>query len=174
MTSFAVFDSTNGAFDTTIVTQYLDGSTHNPLVVGPAATNSDLRVYSSDNNVTMHALAHPVHFQDSCRRVFTKMFDSVPHGVRLSEVIKPIEVKPSDVQLTLRDDGTVAFVGKIRVRTTAGRVARSVYLHYSDRYGRPSRTHIATTMGGIAYGLDDSFKVCTCRLIDSPAHKRLL
>lgn len=49
------------------VTQYLDGTTQNPLVVASNKTmTSDLRVFSSDSNVTMHRLVQLTpYFQSS-------------------------------------------------------------------------------------------------------------
>ncbi|KAG6808618.1 hypothetical protein H0H93_016685, partial [Arthromyces matolae] len=50
----ADFDATVAGFDTAIVTQYLDGCSVDPLVVTPNITmRSDLRIFSSDGNVTM-------------------------------------------------------------------------------------------------------------------------
>ncbi|KAJ8084894.1 hypothetical protein PM082_003671 [Marasmius tenuissimus] len=48
-----LFDGTH-QFDHAIVTGYLEGTTPNPLVVGPnTTTKSDLRIFASDGNATM-------------------------------------------------------------------------------------------------------------------------
>jgi hypothetical protein len=48
------FDATVAGFDNSVVQQYLDGTTLNPLVTSYNETNrSDLRIFSADGNVTM-------------------------------------------------------------------------------------------------------------------------
>ena len=48
------FDKTTESFDNAVVTEYLDGTTQNALVVGSNQTlASDLRVFASDANSTM-------------------------------------------------------------------------------------------------------------------------
>jgi catalase (peroxidase I) len=48
------FDATVAGFDNSVVNQYLDDTTQNPLVRSFNETNrSDLRIYSADGNVTM-------------------------------------------------------------------------------------------------------------------------
>ncbi len=54
-----LFDGTQ-SFDHSIVSQYLDGSTQDPLVVLNQTMASDLRVFGSDNNVTMQRWASVV------------------------------------------------------------------------------------------------------------------
>lgn len=44
------------------------------------------------------------------------MLDTVPRGVQLTEVIKPLGVKPSDVFLEYNADRTLALSGEVRVR----------------------------------------------------------
>ncbi|KIM42111.1 hypothetical protein M413DRAFT_70963 [Hebeloma cylindrosporum] len=87
------FDSTP-KFDNAIVTEYLAGTTKNPLVVHPNRTvTSDLRIFSSDNNVTMKSISSPQAYSKRCGDLLARMLDSVPKGVQLSEVIKPLPVK---------------------------------------------------------------------------------
>ena len=45
--SFPRFDNTSAKFDNAVVTEYFADNTSNVLVVGPHATNSDLRVFSA-------------------------------------------------------------------------------------------------------------------------------
>ncbi|KAJ8096214.1 hypothetical protein PM082_011343 [Marasmius tenuissimus] len=52
-TDLLLFDGTQ-RFDNAVVTEYLQGTTTNPLIIGPnVTTNSDLRIFSSDGNVTI-------------------------------------------------------------------------------------------------------------------------
>jgi hypothetical protein len=44
------------------------------------------------------------------------MVDTVPKGVKLTEVIEPLPVKPQEAQVVLLDDGTFALRGEVRVR----------------------------------------------------------
>ncbi|KAF7369578.1 Peroxidase [Mycena venus] len=54
--SVAHFDTTNTHFDNNIATEYISGTTQNPLVVGlNDTTNSDKRIFGSDGNATMEA-----------------------------------------------------------------------------------------------------------------------
>jgi hypothetical protein len=57
-------------------------------------------------------------FISTCINLLEKMINTVPRGVQLTEVIKPIAVKPSRVRLELLgegDDFTLALFGDIRV-----------------------------------------------------------
>ncbi|KAJ7290721.1 heme peroxidase, partial [Mycena rebaudengoi] len=97
--SVAHFDITNFHF----ATEYISGSTKNPLVVGfNDTTNSDKRIFGSDSNATMLAFANsPEHFASTCAGLFARMLDTVPNGVQLSEVITPMPVKPTSPTFAL-------------------------------------------------------------------------
>ncbi|KAH8101425.1 heme peroxidase [Cristinia sonorae] len=110
----APFDSTFVEFDNKIATEYLDGTTKNPLVVGHnSTTNSDLRIFSSDNNATM--FSDPAVFRSTCSSLFARMIDTVPKGIILSDVITPILFKPVEVQLVWVGGGNVELWGQVRV-----------------------------------------------------------
>ncbi|KAK1754788.1 putative fungistatic metabolite [Echria macrotheca] len=161
-------DSSVAAFDNKVVTEYIDGTTQNPLVVGPAVRvgkHSDFKVFSSDNNATMKAMASPEAFQNVCRDVLQKMIDVVPAGVVLSDPIVPYTVKPVDMQLTLNAPGNMLLLtGSIRVRTTnlpAGSID-NVVITWKDRNGGNNCGSSATcsttsTLQGVATGFDDTF-----------------
>ncbi|KAF9269321.1 heme peroxidase [Marasmius fiardii PR-910] len=92
-TILALFDGTKG-FDNAIVTGYLDGTTPDPLVVGPnITTNSDLRIFSSDGNATVQALASLDNFTKTCSDLLERMINTVPAGVQLTDVVEPIQYK---------------------------------------------------------------------------------
>ncbi|KOS18481.1 putative fungistatic metabolite [Escovopsis weberi] len=159
-------DSSVATFDNRVVTEYLDGSTQNPLVIGPSVRlqkNSDFKVFNSDGNQTVKALTDKANFNDVCGRLLAKMIDTVPTSVKLSDPVVPYAVKPYRMQLTLADGGnTLQWTGSIRVRTTglADGAIQSVTIHYKNRDGA-SDCHgsctVTTTHQGISQGLDDTF-----------------
>lgn len=161
-------DSTVALFDNNVVTEYLESNTSNPLVVGPAATlgkDSDRRIFDSDGNVTVRAMADPVEFVSVCQKVLQKMIEVVPAGVLLSDPIVPYSVKPVSMQLTLEQGASnMILTGNIRVRTT--QLPRSeiqnLTLTYKDRDGSAKcgpHCTITTTLLGGGRGLDDTFSV---------------
>ncbi|KAF2119334.1 hypothetical protein BDV96DRAFT_343140 [Lophiotrema nucula] len=156
-------DTTPTIFDNKIATEYIQGTTKDPLVIGPsvqAKINSDFQVFNSDGNVTMKALQSADTFASVCKNMFQKMIEIVPSGVTLTPVIKPYEVKPYDLQLTLLDGGSqLQFTGDIRIRTTQRLVSSiaQVQLVYKDRTGATVSTPISTTHSGDANGFDDTF-----------------
>ncbi|PSN71804.1 heme peroxidase [Corynespora cassiicola Philippines] len=157
---FATLDTTVGTFDNKVVTEYLDGTTQNPLVVGKSVgtrRNSDFVVFSS-GNATMRTLADAQNFANRCSIMFQRMIEVVPAGVTLTDVIVPYEVKPYDLQLTLLGGGTkLRFTGDIRIRTTQRSSIAAVQLAYKDRTGATVSTPINTDPTGTASGFDDTF-----------------
>ncbi|CAJ2507996.1 Uu.00g091820.m01.CDS01 [Anthostomella pinea] len=160
-------DSTVAAFDNKVVTEYISGNTTNPLVVGPsvrATRNSDFKVYNSDGNATVKAMAAPADFNNICATVLRKMIEVVPSGVVLSDPVQPYFVKPVDMQLTLNSGAsTMQLTGFIRVRTTglAGGSVWSITLNYKNRGGGGncgnSNCKITATLLGATQGFDDTF-----------------
>ncbi|KAK2630538.1 hypothetical protein QTJ16_001358 [Diplocarpon rosae] len=156
------FDSTI-RFDNKIATEYIYGNTSDPLVVGHDPTmNSDKVVFAADGNVTMKALTDPAVFEERCATLMTRMIETVPAGVVLSEPIVPYEVKPDLISLELSNDGNnLTFTGYIRVRTTIRPAAQiqNVTLLYTDLNGTSGTiaTKKATFAGGSSTGLVDNF-----------------
>ncbi|RYP59435.1 hypothetical protein DL769_008523 [Monosporascus sp. CRB-8-3] len=160
-------DSTVAAFDNRIVTEYVSGNTTNPLVVGPsvsATRNSDFKVFNSDQNATVKAMASPAEFGSTCQRVLQKMIDTVPSSVSLSAPILPYFVKPVNMQLTLNAGAsTMKLSGFIRVKTTnlAGDSVSSVAVTFKDRNGGNSCGNAGCTFTasllGATSGFDDTF-----------------
>ncbi|KAH8101415.1 heme peroxidase [Cristinia sonorae] len=109
------FDTTFTYFDNNIVTEYLDGTTASPLIVGDnIATRSDFRIFSSDSNVTMTGLTDPSVFRSTCANLYARMIDTVPSSVTLTEVIQPLRVKPVAVQLIWIGGGNIKLQGEVR------------------------------------------------------------
>ncbi|KAK1230045.1 hypothetical protein PQX77_006861 [Marasmius sp. AFHP31] len=128
-----LFDGTT-PFDHAIVTGYLDGTTPNPLVVGPnSTTNSDLRIFSSDGNATMQGLADLDKFNRTCGELFERMINTVPANVVLSEPVEPMPFKLTRSYL-YPSNGTLRFNVQLRM---IGEEApnRKVTLIWNDREG---------------------------------------
>lgn len=163
----AGLDTTVAAFDNKVVTEYLDGSTKNALVVGPSVNlnkHSDFKVFNSDGNTTMQALADTAQFNEVCKNVLQKMIEVVPPGVNLTDPIVPYNVKPVELQLTLADGGAnLHFTGYIRVKTTDLPVENinDVTITYTNRNGAAecgsSGCDITSTVQGVSQGFDDTF-----------------
>jgi hypothetical protein len=160
------FDTTV-AFDSTIASQYIAGTSADPLLSGPCQTSgrcSDQQVFGGDLNVTMTQMANPATFASMCPTVLQKMIEVVPSGVVLTDPIVPYDIKPNVLQLTLQGGATnILFSGEIRVRTTirpASQIA-SVQLVYKDRTGGSAcgGCTITTQSKGTAAGFDDTYMV---------------
>ncbi|KAL2266404.1 hypothetical protein VTJ83DRAFT_5756 [Remersonia thermophila] len=159
------FDESKAAFDNKVVTEYLDGTTNNPLVTYGRSSNrhSDFKVFNSDGNATISALADPTVFSNTCQAVLQKMIDVVPPSVTLTDPIVPYTVKPVDMQLTLNAGGTAfRLSGYIRIRTTTIPAAsiQNVVLTWKDRNGNScgsSACSYTATLQGVSTGLDDTF-----------------
>lgn len=163
----APLDSTEAKFDNRVVTEYLEGNTSNPLVVGPAVAinkHADFKVFNSDGNDTMHGLTDVNTFKDVCKTVLQKMIDVVPPEVTLTDPIEPYMVKPVDLQLTLTRGGTaLSFTGYIRVKTTDldDGAVEHLKIKYKNRQGASdcgsSSCTIDASVQGVGQGFDDTF-----------------
>ncbi|AEO62666.1 uncharacterized protein THITE_2107105 [Thermothielavioides terrestris NRRL 8126] len=163
------FDSSNAVYDNKVVTEYVAGNTTNPLVVGASIAvgrNSDGRIFGSDGNVTIRAMADPTVYRNTCQALLQRMIEVVPAGVTLTpDPIAPYAVKPVGMQLTLNDGAaTLLLSGYIRVRTTElpASSITNVVLTWKDRNGGNSCGSSATcsvtaTLQGVANGFDDTF-----------------
>ncbi|KAH0583581.1 Putative L-ascorbate peroxidase 6 [Termitomyces sp. J132] len=135
---FHNFDTTTQSFDDKVVTQYLDGTTLNPLVVDSNATmTSDLRIFSADGNVTMRSLSSSDAFASTCQNILERMVNTVAHGITLTDEIQVIPAKVHDVQLTF-EKGTFVFKASFRLQqniTATVNKNRVVTMSWCDRYG---------------------------------------
>ncbi|KAJ6616379.1 heme peroxidase [Mycena sp. CBHHK59/15] len=132
----AHFDSTFVTFDNNIATEYISGTTQNPLVVGfNDTTNSDQRIFGSDGNVTMLSFAKsPKLFASTCADLFARMLNTVPSGVQLTDVITPLPVKPANVELLL-DGDTLKLSGQVRFWNMKEDATRTVRMLWHDHVG---------------------------------------
>ncbi|KAJ7658392.1 heme peroxidase [Mycena polygramma] len=131
----AHFDSTFVAFDNKVATEYVSGTTQNPLVVGfNDPTNSDKRIFGSDGNVTMRSFAKsPQVFAATCADLFARMLNTVPKGVQLTDVVQPLPVKPTNLELVLSND-TIHVSGQVRFWNQTK--AHSVSVLWDDHNGK--------------------------------------
>ncbi|KAJ7364438.1 putative L-ascorbate oxidase [Mycena albidolilacea] len=103
----APFDDTR-LFDNHIATNYIQGPNINPLVGGPAVTDSDARIFGSDGNVTMKSFAaSAATFSSTCATLIGRMINTVPTGVTLRDPVVPIAFKPRDYLLSVTAAGTL-------------------------------------------------------------------
>ena len=159
------FDTTT-KFDEKIASEFVSGTTKDPLTVGPSTSNgrnSDYRVFSSDGNVTISAMANPTTYTTTCKALLQRMIEVIPSGITLTDPITPYEIKPTALQLTLLSGGSIIqFAGEIRVRTTTRPASQisSVDIFYKDRTGGSTgcgACKIPTAVKGTAAGFDDAF-----------------
>ncbi|KAF7328171.1 Peroxidase [Mycena venus] len=152
--SVAHFDSTSVQFDNKVATEYISGTTQNPLIVGlNETTNSDKRIFASDGNATMRSFAQsPKLFSSTCAELMARMIDTVPKGVQLTEVITPLSVKPSGLDLVLAGNG-LQFSGQVRFWNMTDDPARTVRLLWDDHSGGINNvtlrfSHVTSSSGG--------------------------
>ncbi|KAF3006651.1 hypothetical protein E8E13_008173 [Curvularia kusanoi] len=148
-TNVVHFDSTEATFDRTVATEYLDGTTQNPLVVAHNDTlNSDKRIFAADNNVTMKALASDKKtFQSMCSDILARMIDTVPSTVTLSEPLEPTPLKPYITSFALTNATHITVTGRIRLLTTQERVDdERVTLTYAPRSEPAANATLDTTI----------------------------
>ncbi|KAF8186683.1 heme peroxidase [Pholiota molesta] len=133
------FDTTPH-FDTAIITEYLDGTTQNPLVVPASNVSfaSDLRIFASDGNVTMKSLASPTSFSDTCATMITRMLNTVPADTQLTDEIELLPVKVRDAFITVVNSQLV-FITSLRLSRPADKPVpsgRTISLFWCDRRGK--------------------------------------
>ena len=126
------FDSTFNVLDNVGVNEYLNGTglKGGPLVVGfNQTTNSDLRIFSSDGNATIKAMAAPGTFEDTCFAIFERMLDTVPKTVTLSDPIVPRTWILREGHLDLTSSGALNFSGTITTHSTTAAPATASYFY---------------------------------------------
>jgi hypothetical protein len=139
-------------------------------VAGPHQSNSDFRIFSSDNNKTITAMSTPEGFAETCRETITLMVDTVPEGVTLTDPITPTLIRPTNLQLTVAEDGGVNIQGEVRVHTTGVFNAQllDVELTFVDRNGKTLPNSIKAPYINRGFGLDYIFDYWKID-VDSPA-----
>ncbi|KAJ7512054.1 L-ascorbate oxidase [Mycena galericulata] len=135
-----LFDETQ-QFDHNIVANYLDSTTQDPLIVLNQSMASDRLVFGSDNNVTMQGMNTAESFAQTCTTVLSKMLNTVPSSVSLTEPITLLPVKVSAVQLTV-GSSQLQFQASVRIcnlilflQLTLPTNSTTVNMYWCDRYG---------------------------------------
>ncbi|KAJ7754580.1 heme peroxidase [Mycena metata] len=170
--SVAHFDTTNVHFDNNVATEYISGTTQNPLVVGfNDTTNSDKRIFGSDGNVTMQSFANsPDLFASTCAALFARMLDTVPSGVQLSDVINPMLVKPATPIFTL-DGDVLRFTGRVRFWNLTANANRVVTLLWNDHLGG---AHSSTLLSSLESSTTYPYGVATSYIFGNSSDDGLL
>ncbi|KAJ3982561.1 heme peroxidase [Lentinula detonsa] len=127
------FDTTTN-FDNAVVSEYLQNTTENILVVGPnVTTRSDFRIFSSDGNVTMQSFLSSDLFNETCGTLIGRMINTVPSGVTLTQPIsEPFDYVVSEPLFSYRN-GTFSLGTTLRV--LSDNPDRTVTMLWTDRQG---------------------------------------
>jgi hypothetical protein len=90
----------------------------NPLAFGQnETTRSDARIFSADNGTMIGQMAESQDFfLSTCSNLLQRMTERVPSGVKLSDIIDPIQVKPLSIIQRFGSNKTMSVKGQIRVR----------------------------------------------------------
>jgi hypothetical protein len=84
---------------------------------------SDLRIFTSDQNVTINAMSSAASFRNTCLTIFEKMLNTVPAGTTLSSPIGPRPWITKETHLDLSPSGVVQFSGNISTQSKAAGAA---------------------------------------------------
>ncbi|KAL0574288.1 hypothetical protein V5O48_007664 [Marasmius crinis-equi] len=85
------------------------------------------------------------HFIATCISLFTRMVETVPAAVKLTDVVAPLEVKPVNVTLDLTPTGELRFKGYVRLLSSDTVPNNStVTISWNSRVGAPSKTSTAS------------------------------
>ncbi|KAG4443010.1 hypothetical protein IFR05_001541 [Cadophora sp. M221] len=126
------FDSTPFVYENKVVEEYLSakGKAGGPLVTTKNETfRSDFRIFNSDKNATIKAMAAPKAFQDTCFTIFEKMMNTVPRGMKLSEPITPRQWILIESHLDLSPTGQVQYSGNISTYSRSGIPINATYYY---------------------------------------------
>ncbi|KAM0525616.1 hypothetical protein ACHAPE_000325 [Trichoderma viride] len=151
------FDTTGNDFDNKVATEFIANVTQNPLAFGQnETTRSDFRIFNADGGKAISQLADSNdYFLSTCTTMLERMINTVPRGVKLMDVLKPIAVKPRNLFVTPNADGTLYVNGFIRIaNTTADATKSQVFIHPKSRSGKLLPVATATTKKGMTGGCD--------------------
>ncbi|KAF7318837.1 Peroxidase [Mycena chlorophos] len=143
-------DNQTIGFDNTLIHEYLDGTTQDVLVVGSnITTRSDLRIFSSDNNVTMNQLADLNTFNEVCVDLIGRMINTVPSSVTLTDNIEPFDFKVWNT-LLFPQGGSLAFLATLRIiENGLTRTVTMFWASRSDSGVSPAESSLLATLKGV-------------------------
>lgn len=143
------WDDSVANFDVDSVQEYLSGKGNRggPLAATTNKTvQSDLRLFSSDGNVTVEKLAQSsAQFRSTCTTLIARMIDTVPKGVTLTPLIHPGIVKYANLSLNVDWSGKMTLSGFLRYIEAAGPAPDSLTVTVIDRNGRLTGTSVIAT-----------------------------
>lgn len=95
----------------------MNNSTQNALAFGKnETTRSDFRIFNSDGGALIRQIAESNDFYlSTCKPLLERMVNTVPHGVKLSEPIAPIRVKPRVLDVQILPNATMGITGAVRI-----------------------------------------------------------
>ncbi|KAK2671207.1 hem peroxidase [Fusarium oxysporum f. sp. vasinfectum] len=156
------FQKDVSSFHNGIVTEYLAGTSKNPLVASKNATfHSDKRIFDNDK-ATMKKLSTKAGFNSMCADILTRMIDTVPKSVQLTPVLEAYDVRPYITELSLNNKNKIHFTGSVRVRITNNirdNNDLAINLIYVGRDGKKVTvpTQQVTFQGGTSFGAGEVF-----------------
>lgn len=148
------FDETVAGFDVKVVTDYVHwtGDKGGPLVTtSNTTTQSDLRLYSSDQNQTVNRLVQSSdYFSQQCADVFQRMIETVPGGTSFTTDVSPTtstNLKPHDVYLVVDWKGNMVLTGYFRYVQVSGAPVRpsTLTIGLVNRAGKTTSTTTKAT-----------------------------
>ncbi|KAJ7269123.1 hypothetical protein C8J57DRAFT_1609315, partial [Mycena rebaudengoi] len=89
----------------------------------------------------------PELFMSTCGDMFARMLDTVPRGVQLTQVIRPLAVKPSGLELVLGGD-VPKFSGEVWLWSMTANPDRTVRLLWDDHVG--STNNVSLLASGVS------------------------
>jgi len=101
---------------------FVSNSTQNVLVVGTnVTTRSDLWIFNADGGNLMQKMAASAEFFSlTCQTLLERMINTVPRGVQLTDIITPIRIKPTLLDIILMPETkTMTIWGSVRVSSGA-------------------------------------------------------
>ncbi|KAI1386068.1 heme peroxidase [Hypoxylon trugodes] len=148
------FDETFDNFDNSVAKQFVANTTQNPLAFGHnETTRSDFRIFNADGGELIRKMAESQQFfWDTCTTLLERMINTVPKGVKLTDVIEPIPVRPNNLFITVNPNGTQTISGEVRILEDGVTSAnRQVLIHLKSRDGKniSSNPVVATTQNGL-------------------------
>lgn len=108
---------------------------------------SDYRLYISDSNATLQAMADDLAFRTKCFSLFERMINTVPATVTLSDPVTPLTWKGVDVIMDISSAGLVSVSGLIRNLYTTITPPDTVSYTTTSAAGNSSAQTTDTTSG---------------------------
>lgn len=109
---------------------------------------SDLRIFRSDSNKTISAMATQAAFENTCLTIFTKMINSVPKGTQLSNPIVPRQWITIESHLDLSPAGVVQYSGQIGAYNRANGQLPATANYYYGTQGSGNTGYLKAQLGG--------------------------